>query len=149
MDKEIYDDARFWSEYNEKKRRINTSKIMYFQNIILDFDVDLTSSTFKIHFKNCEFNHNTKINTSNESNEEMILECCTFHKYFDISGCKFQKNIKFWESIFNQVNFNNATFNGLADFWSCTFNEKVIFYKTDFLGTTVFSAATFCSPILQ
>lgn len=148
MEKEIYDKERFLKEFKEKERKIITIKKIYFQNIILDFDHSFTLSLNKIHFKNCEFRQKIKINTSNEVDEELILESCIFNNDLDISECKFKKNVKFWQSSFNNVNFHNTTFNGLADFWSCTFNENVIFYKTDFLGTTVFSAANFKKAVL-
>lgn len=148
MDKKIYDQERFFSQFKEQERKINTIKKIYFQNIILDFELNLISSLYKIHFKNCEFNQKIKINTNLEINQELIFESCIFKKDFDISECKFEKNVKFWQSTFSDVNFHNTTFNGLADFWSCTFNKNVIFYKTDFLGTTVFSAATFNKAVL-
>ena len=38
---------------------------------------------------------------------------------------------------------SGTSFNNLADFWRCTFKKPVVFYKTDFNSTTVFSASTF------
>lgn len=99
----------------------------------------------KITFTDCIFDENLEIQYCGE---EIIFKKCEFKKMFNSQNCKYKKNAKFLESIFNQVDFNNATFELLADFWSCTFNTNTIFYKTDFLGTTVFSAAIFRQPVL-
>ena len=98
-----------------------------------------------VHFKNCFFQDRVIIRFCTK---DVIFDNCNFTKTLNLNNCKFEKNAKFWNSTFNDIDFHNTTFKGLADFWSCTFNKKIIFYKTDFLGTTVFSAATFNDAVL-
>lgn len=145
MEKETINLSDYDSLIKNNTRK-KVTKSIYIQNKIFDFEFDFLFVDYKYYFKNCEFK---KIKVLPfEENNELIFQNCTFSETLDISSVKFKKNVKFWQSTFNKINFHNATFNGLADFWSCTFNENVIFYKTDFLGTTVFSAATFKKSVL-
>ena len=148
MEKEIYDLKRYNEDFDYQDRITSKIKTFYFRNKVFDFDFNFYFAGSRFVFKNCDFLKNLKISTSKEKTDEIIFDNCTFFELLDLSECKFQKNVKFWQSNFNNVNFHNTTFYGLADFWSCTFNENVIFYKTDFLGTTVFSAATFKKKVL-
>ena len=148
MEKEIYDLKRYNEDFDYQDRITSKIKTFYFRNKVFDFDFNFYFAGSRFVFKNCDFLKNLKISTSKEKTDEIIFDNCTFFELLDLSECKFQKNVKFWQSNFNNVNFHNTTFYGLADFWSCTFNENVIFYKTDFLGTTVFSAATFKKAVL-
>ena len=107
--------------------------------------VDMGMLTYPLHFIDCEFEEEVTIKWSTE---EMIFDNCTFKKTLNLNNCKFKKNAKFWRSTFNTIDFHNTTFESLADFWSCTFIKKAILFKTDFLGTTVFSAATFHDAVL-
>lgn len=146
MEKEKYSSKQFWDDYSNQNSYTSTSNPFFFENKVLTDEIKLFPSK-DFHFKNCVFNENLIINDGQISHE-IIFENCIFKKTFNLNECKFEKNVKFWQSSFNQIDFHNTTFKGLADFWSCTFNENVIFYKTDFLGTTVFSAATFKNAVL-
>ncbi len=119
--------------------------IKLFKNKRFPEFLDMGIITYPLHFMDCDFEEEVTIKWCNE---EMIFENCTFKKTLNLNNCKFEKNAKFWNSTFNDIDFCNTTFKGLADFWSCTFTKKVILLKTDFLGTTVFSAATFKEVVL-
>lgn len=149
MEKKIYNLEKYNKELDYQEKKLdNNNKTIYFNNIAFAFDFNLFLGGGRFYFKNCDFLKRIEVSTSRNITDELIFDNCTFLDELNLEKCKFQKNVKFWQSTFNNVNFHNTTFNGLADFWSCTFNENVIFYKTDFLGTTVFSAATFNKSVL-
>ncbi len=72
---------------------------------------------------------------------------CNFSS-IDFSESSINLKMRFTQSKFNTVNFNNTKFQDLADFWRCDFHESTTFYKTDFLGTTVFSGSIFHENVL-
>lgn len=148
MDKEIYDLEKYIEELDRQEKQYKIHNTFYFNNKIFDFEFDLGFGDRRFLFQNCDFLKKTNVRTYGVTTEELIFEDCNFFDELNLEKCKFQKNVKFWGSTFYNVNFHNTTFNGLADFWSCTFNRNVIFYKTDFIGTTVFSAATFIKSVL-
>lgn len=149
MEKKEISKNAFWELYFDQNKSFQLD-VIKLENLTINFKFDLSLDEKDIHFKNCDFGCDIFIKSGSniENTSEIIFEKCIFSQKFDMSHCKLHKNAKFWQSTFNQVNFHNTTFNKLADFWSCTFNENVIFYKTDFLGTTVFSAATFNKSVL-
>lgn len=123
---------------------VNSVDVFTFKNNVFEEPIDFFSGN-RMVFEECEFAEDVTISFATK---ELIFKKCTFVKGLHLVNCKFEENVKFWESTFSTVDFTNTTFKGLADFWACTFTEKVIFYKTDFLGTAVFSAATFQESVL-
>ncbi|NJM80092.1 MAG: hypothetical protein HC854_11600 [Flavobacterium sp.] len=157
MEKVVYNNDDFISNYNYQKNISTLNQKYYFENIefVEQFDNNIHLTIFlmktvedeQIIFKNCLFKEDF-IFKNTFSNREIIFDECKFLKEFNVSSTKFKQNVKFWDCTLSKANFNNTRFEKLADFWSTRFISTTIFYKTDFLGTTVFSSATFFKPVL-
>lgn len=128
-------------------------------------------NTSKQIFSNCTFNDKVKIVNSRR---ELLFDkksCFTdsvqvtsrntnliFHNSkinnLDVSGSVFGKDangsgkLRLKKCTVKNSNFKNATFHSLVDFYQTTFEEPVIFNKTDFLNVLVLSAAKFKSNML-
>lgn len=152
-----YNNDDFIVNYNYQKNISTLNQKYHFENIefVELFDNNIYFNIFtmntveneQIVFKNCLFKEDF-IFENTFSSKEIIFDECKFLKEFNVSSTKFRQNVKFWDCTFCKVNFSNARFEKLADFWSTRFTTITIFYKTDFLGTTVFSSATFFKPVL-
>ncbi|WP_313000824.1 pentapeptide repeat-containing protein [Chryseobacterium gleum] len=103
------------------------------------------SSTYE--FSDCEFD-NDEILIGNTKRNIIFSGEGKFAKLLNFNNSKLLGKIRFRKCNFNKVDFHNAKFSDLADFWSCTFKQKTIFYKTDFLGNVVFSSAIFKENVL-
>ena len=117
-----------------------------FNNCLFNSGVDISYSKTDITFENnCDFKaelsvyrritnltfKNSKINYLNLSEAEFGKEAHGYGK-LRIKKCLVKKS-----------NFKNATFYSLVDFYQTTFEETVIFNKTDFLNVLVLSATKF------
>lgn len=112
-----------------------------------------------LKFNRCRFLEDLKIKdqiiaknkpldpTQTNQFENYQLDLC-YVSLLNIPGARFSGKLRFMRCTFDHINLHNTKFEDLADFWRCTFNSPVIFYKTDFLGTTVFSGSTFKRPVL-
>src|SRR5690606_19901240 len=95
-----------------------------------------------LEYNRCVFNRSvSSINSINY--QSVIFNNCVFNCSINLEDIEVNSKFRFRECIINEINLRNTKFNELADFWRCTFKKPVIFYKTDFNATTVFSASTF------
>lgn len=122
---------------------INSIKLI-FKNCSFKYDVIIDNNDKSIQFENCTFIDCLKLN--NFSSNLYFIK--SSFGMVEFEGVIIEGKVRFRECDFYEVNFNNAKFKQLADFWRCTFNEKTIFYKTDFLGIVVFSGAIFKKNVL-
>lgn len=116
----------------EKNRREGNFKL-------LNFNIEVS-------FYDCDF-HGVVFG-SNEIEGNFIFEKCNFIGGISVPNSTFLGKIKVRDSFLHDINLANTTFSDLIDFWLCEFYEKVIFLKTDFIGTAVFSASTFRENVL-
>lgn len=140
---------------------------LFFDALLFNFDVFIHSMDLEITFNNCLFQKDVFFKPNLEfiedqvENENQYLVKKDFFKSnitFE-NNCEFLQNLSFEDLIFegkvriqncilNNVNFNNTTFNDLADFQKTEFKKPTIFYKTDFKSTSVFSFVTFHENVL-
>jgi len=122
-----------------------------FSNCIFNEKVTINSSQKEIFFNNnCEFKKQLKVK-SRHSN--LIFHNSKINN-LDVSESVFGKDanglgkLRLKKCTVKNSNFKNATFYSLVDFYQTTFEESVIFNKTDFLNVLVLSAAKFKSNML-
>jgi len=103
-------------------------------------------TTVTLEFQNCTFQKSVFANKKIESHLTFID--CDFKGEFHVPNVTFSGKVRYRECGLQKINFRNTVFKDLLDFWKCKFRSKVIFYKTDFLGTTSFAASTFKKSVL-
>lgn len=106
---------------------------------IIDFDF--------IDCRNCVFNKPVSFSNITFIHDSYFINC-EFKDKLNFENAIFESKARFYGTSFSIVNFNNTVFKDLADFWGTVFKKDLIFYKTDFLGTTVFSTAKFKENVL-
>jgi hypothetical protein len=120
-----------------------------FTEYTFNCEINITKEVQSITFENCVFNKEFKLKANVTGNA--TFGHSVFNETADFSKTNFGDNSKarFYYSTFkSDVKFDNTTFGDLSDFWNACFYKKVIFYKTDFLGTSVFSRAIFKENVL-
>lgn len=94
------------------------------------------------------YNFPLPVVASEDVGGNFIFINCQFQGGFDVRETEFTGKLKARLCDFYVTNFFNTVFTDLADFYKCDFHYDIIFLKTDFLGTTVFSASTFWNKAL-
>ncbi len=92
--------------------------------------------------------------------KKAIFDYTKFEGRFELSKAEFYSYVSFRDVIFESKSkmyrvkffgetlFTNSTFRDLIDFFGSEFHRPMIFYKTDFLSTSVFSRCTFKENVL-
>lgn len=121
----------------------NFSELLKLLHSINNGSVANTFDSIKSYiFDDCRFQEKIKVVDIFEKKLTFKNNCIFNELNFD--EATFTQNVRFYESVFTKkCSFNNTKFNDLIDFWNSTFQTPILFYKTDFLSTTVFSACTF------
>ncbi|KAB8155440.1 hypothetical protein EZY14_006015 [Kordia sp. TARA_039_SRF] len=124
--------------------------------VTVNFDIELPiekkriDEKFKFETKNefkftrCIFKGVVKFK---DNNSLLQFSCCIFYQ-INAEDVIFNNKIRFHGCNFHDINFTNATFKELADFWRSSFYKPTIFYRTNFLNNVVFSAAKFKENLL-
>ncbi len=126
-------------ELNIDENDVNVDEIPEELREILDYNLE-------VYFSGCLFT--VSITGNDQIQGTFIFDTCRFEGGFYFPDCVFQGKIKIRECEFYDTDFQNTTFSDLADFWLCNFNLKLIFFKSDFKGTTVFADCTFKINVL-
>ena len=101
-------------------------------------------SELNVSFKNCKFLDNVELSRYNFT-KVLEIKNCTFEKNLILKNVIFKKGSKIRIkncSVIEYVNFENTTFEDLADFNNTSFN-KINFYKTTFKDIAVFTETIF------
>jgi len=164
---EINNIAELTTYLGPQNLTFNYLKPFTFENIDFKFDLGINfSELIKLQHSN---NNGSVANTFNSINYYIFINCrfqekiniidiydkkltfknnCLFNE-IDFDEATFNQNIRFYESVFTKkCSFSNTKFNDLIDFWHCKFLKPMLFLKTDFLSTTVFSACHFQENVL-
>jgi hypothetical protein len=110
-----FEEAKFIKEVSFSNVIFKSKSNLY--NTTFNMETSFTESTFKekVNFKNTKFPQKEKI---------------------DFSGTIFEKDVNFSEKCFNEVKFEQARFEGGADFSNVTFNKDTKFSFCTFKGNT-------------
>lgn len=121
---------------------INNS--LTFENCIFEDKISLYKYIHKLEFKECKFLANLEL-LRNDIEKGLTFVNCTFNKDLILKNVTFKIGSKVRIkncSMIENVNFENTTFEDLADFNNTSFN-KINVYKTTFKDIAVFTETTF------
>ncbi len=167
-DDDYYDDNDNNSSYsatinaNDLIKDLNSGKNIYYENIIIEGDIDFTTvkntrnylSTIKqnLTFKKCLFKGRIiAYNKDRYSREEKVQ----FLKGISFQGSKIEGNVNFRKTTFNNtvdfsnvefesnISFEEAEFEKTADFINVEFKRDANFHDVDFNGKVNFSNSEF------
>lgn len=127
---------------------INFSELLKLEHSNNDGSVANTFDSINFYiFINCRFQE--KINIIDIYDKKLTFKKNCLFNEIDFDEATFNQNTRFYESVFTKkCSFSNTKFNDLIDFWHCKFEKPMLFLKTDFLSTTVFSACHFQENVL-
>ncbi|ABV67809.1 hypothetical protein Abu_1561 [Aliarcobacter butzleri RM4018] len=115
-----------------------------FENCTFEGKISLYKYINKLEFKECKFLANLEL-SRNDIQKGLTFINCTFNKNLILKNLTFKIGSKLRIkdcSIIKNVNFENTTFEDLADFNKTRFNE-INFYKTTFKDISVFTETIF------
>ncbi|CAM3400093.1 pentapeptide repeat-containing protein [Arcobacter aquimarinus] len=121
---------------------INNS--LKFENCTFEDEISLYKYIHKLEFKECKFLANFEL-SKNDIEKGLTFINCTFNKNLILKNVTFKIGSKVRIkncSMIENVNFENTTFEDLADFNKTCFNE-INFYKTTFEDISVFTETIF------
>jgi len=121
---------------------INNS--LTFENCTFEDKIFLYEYIHKLEFKECKFLANFEL-SRNDIEKGLTFVNCTFNKDLILKNVTFKIGSKVRIkncSMIENVNFENTTFEDLADFNNTSFN-KINFYKTTFKDIAVFTETIF------
>ena len=115
-----------------------------FENCIFEDKISLYKYSHELEFKECNFLANLEL-SRNDIKKGLTFINCTFNKNLILKNVTFKIGSKVRIkncSMIENVNFENTTFEDLADFNKTCFNE-INFYKTTFKDISVFTETIF------
>ena len=137
-----------YNKYEDNADKLGTNFYSYFWFTDIEGryreELNMIISELNVSFKNCKFLDNVELSRYNFT-KVLEIKNCTFEKNLILKNVIFKKGSKIRIkncSVIEYVNFENTTFEDLADFNNTSFN-KINFYKTTFKDIAVFTETIF------